>query len=156
MPGGPAAAGLPADPAEETLSAAPVADPAADDVPVEPGGGIGEIVAPEAKAPDTLGPPPDVISVDPAAVEQTAREWSSLASEMADISKTASQLQATHEDFGLVRQPAGPYSEVSDGIRELAGSASKEFDQIATGLNFGAQAYRDHEAQAAQSVRSAQ
>ena len=49
----------------------------------------------------------------------------------------------------------------ADFLRDLRAYADAReallvFDEIATGLNFGAQAYRDQETQAAQSVRSAQ
>ncbi|NHB84916.1 hypothetical protein G7085_10675 [Tessaracoccus sp. HDW20] len=120
-------------------------------------GGIGtEGSAPRA---DVVAVPPgnpDVISVDPAQVEKVAREWSDLAARMAEVGNAASDLQASLEDFGLVKQPAGPYGEMTNGIRQLAGGASKEFDEIAAGLTYGAQAYRDQEAAAAQTVRSAQ
>lgn len=145
---GPVAAGLPAD---ESVPEVPEPGPVPEGE-VPRGGAVVEQEIPVVG--DTVTP--GVTSVDPAQVEQAAREWSSLASEMAEISATAGQLQASLEDFGLVQQPAGPYGEVSSGIRELAGGASREFDQIASGLNYGAQAYRDQEAQAAQSVRSAQ
>lgn len=156
IPSGPAAAGLPVEEPEEAPESAIQVEPPPEPQPA------GELVPTEKDEPEgggesaPVGTTPDVIAIDPAQVEQVAREWSSLAGEMADISTAAGELQASLEDFGMVQQPAGPYGEVSAGIRELAGGASKEFDEIATGLNFGAQAYRDQETQAAQSVRSAQ
>lgn len=150
MASGPVAAGLP----DEGTALQEQPDSEVPPVPEDVAGGGASV---EEKAPVTSGQTPQGLTfIDPAQVEQAAREWSSLASEMAEISATAGQLQASAEDFGMVQQPAGPYSEVSSGIRDLAGGAAREFDQIASGLNYGAQAYRDQEAQAAQSVRSAQ
>lgn len=99
---------------------------------------------------------PDVVRVDPAEVDRVAKEWSGLANEMADIGSIAEELQASLEDFGMVKQPAGPYGQMTSGIRQLAGGASKEFDEIASGLSHGAQAYREQEAAAATSVRTTQ
>ena len=97
----------------------------------------------------------DVTSVDPAQVDRVAREWSDLASQMEALGVAAAELQTNVEDFGLVKQPAGFYGEMTSGFQQLAGGASQEFDQIAHGLSYGAQAYRDQESAAAQSLRSA-
>ena len=45
---------------------------------------------------------------------------------------------------------------MTDGIKRLAGGAALEFQDIASGLNHGAQAYRDQEAAATQTMRRAQ
>ncbi|AQP48557.1 hypothetical protein BW730_14660 [Tessaracoccus aquimaris] len=134
------------------VSEEPAAEDATEEVPQE------QQTPPSTPTDATLnaGPGPDETAIDPAEVDRVAKEWSGLAQEMATIGSAASELQASLEDFGLVQQPAGPYGEMTSGIQQLAGGASKEFDEIATGLSYGAQAYRDHEAAAAATARSAQ
>lgn len=150
--GGPAAAGLGTEPVPEPLPVPLEALEEAPEVVTEPPGLEGVVEEPGLM----VETPADVMSVDPAQVEQVAREWSGLSQQMAEIGAAASELQASLEDFGLVRQPAGPYGQMATGIQQLAGGAAKEFDEIAAGLAHGAGAYRDQETEAAQIVRSAQ
>ena len=162
--GGGGPSGLPAGGMPEGLGDVPPGGLEAAQVPEEPAAEEAtEEVPQEQQTPPSTppeaslqGPGPDVTAIDPAEVDRVAKEWLGLAQEMATIGSAASELQASLEDFGLVQQPAGPYGEMTTGIQQLAGGASKEFDEIATGLSYGAQAYRDHEAAAAATARSAQ
>ena len=97
----------------------------------------------------------DVVEVDPARVEQVAKEWTDLSERMHEVSSISTELQASLEDFGLVSPPAGPYETMTSDISRLAGGASREFQEIASGLARGAQNYRDNEAAAADTIKRA-